>query len=241
MHCRECGKPVGEDQSFCKYCGATTVRADVPIGPPAGSQPRPPRVPRRTALIVAIVAGALILVGGGTVAAITLLRGEPSPPRGSVTGTTFTPPSTEPAAGGSASSTTARQPRDYMEALINLEQVLGTESEHVSQLTAQVTAAGDDPPQDLYDALGASLDQVEAAHVELVAFEVPQDYVEADSFILDAAVMLEDRCQLMLMGIEELWGSGDATAAGGYFLEAQATDGDFREAYDNYFQALPTV
>lgn len=87
MYCRNCGQPVEENSTFCKHCGAA-LAGGAPGTRPEGfsaafpqathpglqPQPLPPSSPRRTGLIIGIIAGVLVLLAGIGVGVYFLVR-----------------------------------------------------------------------------------------------------------------------------------------------------------------------
>lgn len=88
MFCQKCGQQVPDGSTFCTHCGASLVGGSVPTPAGAGSSPAPgltqsmppvapaPQKPKSKApIIIAVACAAVVLIGGGTVFALTVLNG----------------------------------------------------------------------------------------------------------------------------------------------------------------------
>lgn len=100
MHCTNCGQPLEEGAAFCRSCGARAPQAaEPPVPPPPDAHrqqpppPPPPQMtpgygagwpppsvspqpkPRRTGLIIGVIAAAIVLIGGG-IGVYFALRGD---------------------------------------------------------------------------------------------------------------------------------------------------------------------
>lgn len=88
MFCQKCGQQVPDGSTFCTHCGTSLVGGFVPTPAGAGSSPAPgltqsmppvapaPQKPKSKApIIIAVACAAVVLIGGGTVFALTVLNG----------------------------------------------------------------------------------------------------------------------------------------------------------------------
>ena len=93
MFCPKCGQEVADGSTFCTHCGASLKAAGAPVpaagGAPASVQPlrpdmtqampvvspAPQKTKSKTPIIVAVACAAVVLIGGGTVFALTALGG----------------------------------------------------------------------------------------------------------------------------------------------------------------------
>lgn len=95
MFCQKCGQQVPDGSTFCTHCGASLVGGSVPTptgaaptsAPTAGpglTQSMPPVAPApqkpksKAPVIIAVACAAVVLIGGGTVFALTMLNGPKS-------------------------------------------------------------------------------------------------------------------------------------------------------------------
>lgn len=92
MFCQKCGQQVPDDGStFCTHCGASLAGGSVPTPAGAGpssapglTQSMPPVAPApqkpksKAPIVIAVACAAVVLIGGGTVFALTMLNGSKS-------------------------------------------------------------------------------------------------------------------------------------------------------------------
>ena len=91
MFCQKCGQQVPDGSTFCTHCGASLTGGSVPTPTGAGSSPAPgltqsmppvapaPQKPKSKApIVIAVACAAVVLLGGGTVFALTMLNGSKS-------------------------------------------------------------------------------------------------------------------------------------------------------------------
>lgn len=91
MFCKTCGQQVPDGSTFCTHCGASLAGGSVPTATGAGLSPAPgltqsmppvapaPQKPKSKApTIIAVACAAVVLIGGGTVFALTVLNGSKS-------------------------------------------------------------------------------------------------------------------------------------------------------------------
>ena len=95
MFCQKCGQQVTDGSTFCTHCGASLDGGSVPTpatasptsAPTAGSgltQSMPPVAPApqkpksKAPIVIAVACAAVVLLGGGTVFALTMLNGSKS-------------------------------------------------------------------------------------------------------------------------------------------------------------------
>lgn len=94
MFCQKCGQQVPDGSTFCTHCGASLAGDPAPTpaaaptsAPAAGSgltQSMPPVVPApqkpksKAPIVIAVACAAVVLIGGGTVFALTILNGSKS-------------------------------------------------------------------------------------------------------------------------------------------------------------------
>lgn len=91
MFCQKCGQQVPDGSTFCTHCGASLAGGSAPTPTGAGSSPAPgltqsmppvapaPQKPKSKApVIIAVACAAVVLLGGGTVFALTVLNGSKS-------------------------------------------------------------------------------------------------------------------------------------------------------------------
>ena len=95
MFCQKCGQQVPDGSTFCTRCGASLAGgpAPVPAGaaltsapttgpgltqsmPPVASAPQKPK--SKAPIVIAVACAAVVLLGGGTVFALTMLNGSKS-------------------------------------------------------------------------------------------------------------------------------------------------------------------
>lgn len=88
MFCQKCGQQVPDGSTFCTHCGASLAGGSVPTPTGAGpssapglTQSMPPVAPApqksksKAPVIIAVACAAVVLIGGGTVFALTVLNG----------------------------------------------------------------------------------------------------------------------------------------------------------------------
>lgn len=91
MFCKTCGQQVPDGSTFCTHCGASLAGGSVPTPTGAGpssapglTQSTPPVAPApqkpksKAPTIIAVACAAVVLIGGGTVFALTVLNGSKS-------------------------------------------------------------------------------------------------------------------------------------------------------------------
>lgn len=86
MFCQKCGQQVPDGSTFCTHCGASLVGgpAPTPAAGPGLTQSMPPVAPApqkqksKAPIVIAVACAAVILLGGGTVFALTMLNGSKS-------------------------------------------------------------------------------------------------------------------------------------------------------------------
>lgn len=91
MFCQKCGQQVPDGSTFCTHCGASLAGGSAPAsagtGPssaPGLTQSMPPVAPApqkpksKAPIIIAVACAAVVLIGGGTVFALTMLNGSKS-------------------------------------------------------------------------------------------------------------------------------------------------------------------
>lgn len=91
MFCQKCGQQVPDGSTFCTHCGASLAGGSAPTPAGADSSPAPgltqsmppvvpaPQKPKSKApVIIAVACAAVVLIGGGTVFALTVLNGSKS-------------------------------------------------------------------------------------------------------------------------------------------------------------------
>lgn len=91
MFCQKCGQQVPDGSTFCTHCGASLAGGSAPTPTGADSSPAPgltqsmppvvpaPQKPKSKApVIIAVACAAVVLIGGGTVFALTVLNGSKS-------------------------------------------------------------------------------------------------------------------------------------------------------------------
>lgn len=91
MFCQKCGQQVPDGSTFCTHCGASLAGGSVPTPAGAGpssapglTQSMPPVAPApqkpksKAPIIIAVACAAVVLIGGGTVFAFTMLNGPKS-------------------------------------------------------------------------------------------------------------------------------------------------------------------
>lgn len=95
MFCRKCGQQVPDGSTFCTHCGASlaggtaltpaaTAPTSAPTAGPGLTQSMPSVVPApqkpksKAPIIIAVACAAVVLIGGGTVFALTVLNGSKS-------------------------------------------------------------------------------------------------------------------------------------------------------------------
>ena len=88
MFCKNCGQQVPDGSTFCTHCGASLFGGSMPTPTGAGpssapglTQSMPPVAPApqkpkgKAPIIIAVACAAVVLIGGGTVFALTVLNG----------------------------------------------------------------------------------------------------------------------------------------------------------------------
>lgn len=91
MFCQKCGQQVPDGSTFCTHCGASLAGGSAPTSAGAGpssapglTQSMPPVAPApqkpksKAPIVIAVACAAVVLLGGGTVFALTLLNGSKS-------------------------------------------------------------------------------------------------------------------------------------------------------------------
>lgn len=91
MFCQKCGQQVPDGSTFCTHCGASLAGGSAPTPTGAGpssapglTQSMPPVAPApqkpksKAPVIIAVACAAVVLLGGGTVFALTMLNGSKS-------------------------------------------------------------------------------------------------------------------------------------------------------------------
>ena len=91
MFCQKCGQQVPDGSTFCTHCGASLTGGSVPTPTGAGpssapglTQSMPPVAPApqkpksKAPIVIAVACAAVVLLGGGTVFALTMLNGSKS-------------------------------------------------------------------------------------------------------------------------------------------------------------------
>lgn len=91
MFCQKCGQQVPDGSTFCTHCGASLAGGSAPASAGAGpssapglTQSMPPVAPApqkpksKAPVIIAVACAAVVLLGGGTVFALTMLNGSKS-------------------------------------------------------------------------------------------------------------------------------------------------------------------
>ena len=95
MFCHKCGQQVPDGSTFCTHCGASlaggpaptsaaTAPASAPTTGPGLTQSMPPVAPAprkpksKAPIVIAVACAAVVLLGGGTVFALTMLNGSKS-------------------------------------------------------------------------------------------------------------------------------------------------------------------
>ena len=91
MFCQKCGQQVPDGSTFCTHCGASLAGGSVPTptaaaptsAPTSGpglTQSMPPVAPApqkpksKAPIVIAVACAAVVLLGGGTVFALTVLN-----------------------------------------------------------------------------------------------------------------------------------------------------------------------
>lgn len=91
MFCQKCGQQVPDGSTFCTHCGASLAGGSAPTPAGAGpssapglTQSMPPVAPvpqkpkSKAPIVIAVACAAVVLIGGGTVFALTMLNGSKS-------------------------------------------------------------------------------------------------------------------------------------------------------------------
>lgn len=95
MFCQKCGQQVPDGSTFCTHCGASLAGGPAPTpagaastsAPTAGSgltqsipsvAPAPQKPKSKAPIVIAVACAAVVLLGGGTVFALTMLNGSKS-------------------------------------------------------------------------------------------------------------------------------------------------------------------
>lgn len=91
MFCQKCGQQVPDGSTFCTHCGASLAGGSAPTSAGAGpssapglTQSMPPVAPApqksksKAPIVIAVACAAVVLLGGGTVFALTMLNGSKS-------------------------------------------------------------------------------------------------------------------------------------------------------------------
>ena len=88
MFCQKCGQQVPDGSTFCTHCGASLAGGSVPTSAPTSgpglTQSMPPVAPApqkpksKAPIVIAVACAAVVLLGGGTVFALTVLNGSKS-------------------------------------------------------------------------------------------------------------------------------------------------------------------
>lgn len=91
MFCQKCGQQVPDGSTFCTHCGASLAGGSAPASAGAGpssapglTQSMPPVAPApqkpksKAPIIIAVACAVVVLIGGGTVFALTMLNGSKS-------------------------------------------------------------------------------------------------------------------------------------------------------------------
>lgn len=95
MFCRKCGQQVPDGSTFCTHCGASltgdaapmpaaAASTSTPMTGPGLTQSMPPVAPApqkpksKAPIVIAVACAAVVLLGGGTVFALTMLNGSKS-------------------------------------------------------------------------------------------------------------------------------------------------------------------
>ena len=91
MFCQKCGQQVPYGSTFCTHCGASLAGGSIPTPTGAGPSSAPgltrsmppvapvPQKPKSKApIVIAVACAAVVLLGGGTVFALTMLNGPKS-------------------------------------------------------------------------------------------------------------------------------------------------------------------
>ena len=91
MFCQKCGQQVPDGSTFCTHCGASLAGGSAPtsagVGPssaPGLTQsmtpvaPAPQKSKSKAPIVIAVACAAVVLLGGGTVFALTMLNGSKS-------------------------------------------------------------------------------------------------------------------------------------------------------------------
>lgn len=214
--------------------------------PPQGPPPRS----SNTGLIVGIIAAAVVVLAGIGVGTWLIVRD------GSTTGTTTvmqtttttTGPTTTAATGLETTTTSAATAsttettaggfteQDYLIAVGEMITRLNNYDTRIPQLADEINRTVPDVPGWVYDELNTMMLDLEKAYDDLGYLPLAPGFEDADYWLDEAILYMDDRIYYTLQGIESLWASG---GAGDSFDKGRDARDKYRDAMAKFWEVVP--
>jgi hypothetical protein len=240
-------------------------QAPPPPPPPASFQPPPPAVtgygqgwqpppgppPKgsNTGLIVGIIAAAVVVLAGIGVGTWLIVRDEGTTGTTTVMQTTTTAGPTTTVTTASETTTTSTvtasttgtsaggfTEQDYLIAVGEMITRLNTYDTRIPELADEINRTVPDVPQWVYDELNTMMLDLEKAYDDLGYLPLAPGFEDADYWLDEAILYMDDRIYYTLQGIESLWASGDA---GDSFDKGRDARDGYRDAMAKFWEVVP--
>jgi outer membrane biosynthesis protein TonB len=216
-----------------------------------GWQPPQGPPPRRssTGLIVGIIAAAVVVLAGIGVGTWLVVRDDGTTDTTTVmqttttsealaTTTTMVETTTSSMVTDSTTETTAGgyTEQDYLIAVGEMITRLTEYDTRMPQLADEINANAPDVPQWVYDELNGMMLELEEAYDRLGYMPMAPGFEDADYWLDEAILFMDDRIWYTLQGIEAMWDGADA---GDYFDQGREARDDYREAMTKFWEVVP--
>lgn len=265
--CKNCGASVDPQISPPSVpAGGWTSPQQSPsqVPGPAGLPPSG----GHTGLIVGVIVAVIIVLAGGGAAAFLLLRDrgdvvdttstqvglttttaaaraevttESSATTTSATVGQSTTSQTVPALdGGTTTTLTADQSAEvYLTATDEMVQILTRDDERIPELADNINNTAPTVPAAVRDELQDMMGELDAAFGSLGELAVPSGFEESDNWLKEAAMVMGNRIDATIKGIEAMWDAGNVSAGTAYFdLGRQARD-EYRADFKKFQESVP--
>lgn len=203
----------------------------------------------RGALIAGIVAATIVVLAGIGVGTWLLVR--ESGPTGTtllesttstevaLSTTTLTAASTTTSFPAETSTTTSAPGytvADYLQAVGEMITRLNEYDTRIPKLAEKINATAPHVPQAIYDELNDMMLQLEEAYDELGYMPLAPGFEEADKWLDEAILSMDDRIWYTMQGIQAMW---DGTDAKSHFDNGRKARDQYREAMKKFWEVVP--
>jgi hypothetical protein len=136
----------------------------------------------------------------------------------------------------STTTTSTYAVQDYLVAVGQMITRLNDYDARIPKLADKINQTAPDVPQAVYDELNGMMLELEKAYDELGYMPLAPGFEEADKWLDEATLQMDDRLWYTLQGIEAMWNDENAKA---FFDKGREARDKYREAMKKFWEVVP--